>query len=334
MELRLNKEQMESALSIIGVKYIERGRSLWIICPYHQDTTESGSLICDDSDLHGFYQCFSCRKKTNFHTLIKNITGKSVYQILNIQSDYNNFEYKQQLYKYDNKIKKDIEKKIFNIEGDFYKITENTDAYNYLVNKRKINPSVIEDLNLTYVKYLKVNSETIENKEISSYLYNRIITPIYLNNELVNLDARDYTGNQKPKVLYPRKAMKPLFNFDNLNYNKPLYVDEGILNLYTIYSEIDKNVTAIMGNQLNDIQIEQINNFKEIIIIPNNDQGSKTLLNQLDNIFEGDIYIAQLPDKYNDVNDTVMNNDIQALYNAISNKKLYIESLINEYKLF
>jgi DNA primase len=342
MYYQLTKNDILTALSIAGIKYDERGDSAWIICNFHNDQNPSMSIIIfEQSPLFGLCKCFSCGKTTSIQTLIRDVSGSSIYKLLNISNndDFSSYQFVNTLNNYEKKTIDISNKKVFNLKGKFLKLAENTDAYNYLINVRKIGKHIINEFEMSYVKWLEINTEDIEDKygrveKKRTIFANRICTPIYYNDELVNIDGRDFTDNQTPKVLYPRETLKPLFNYNKLNKLKPLILDEGILNTFGVYEHIDKNCTALLGNQPNQLQIKQLNEFKEIILIPNNDKGSETLIKIIDEQYEGDLYIAKLDDKYNDVNEAVKDNNIDHLYKAFQNKKIYMETLLNKYELF
>jgi len=133
----------------------------------------------------------------------------------------------------------------------------------------------------------------------------------------------------KPKVLYPKgiqQNKRTLFNIDNLNYNKDLWISEGIGTIPKIYDNISKNVSCTFGTEITEEQIEYLNKFnKKKIIIPDNDKASLLMIEAL-NMQIKDLYVIDI--KSNDTSKSFIDN--------INNSSivLAVKYLFNKYKLF
>jgi hypothetical protein len=77
----------------------------------------------------------------------------------------------------------------------------------------------------------------------------------------------------KPKTLYDPNSLcqETLWNIDNLDSIKSLYIVEGCGSVPKIYENITTNVTSIFGVSITDAQIEYLNKFPEVIHIPDYD---------------------------------------------------------------
>lgn len=86
----------------------------------------------------------------------------------------------------------------------------------------------------------------------------------------------------KPKTLYPKNSnvYETLFNVDNLDFTKPLYVCEGLASI-PFLSLIFDNCTCLFGANVSNQQIEYLQKFPEIILIPDNDEAGILLVKNL-----------------------------------------------------
>ena len=86
-----------------------------------------------------------------------------------------------------------------------------------------------------------------------------------------------------PKVLYPSNSAvhETLFNIDNLNFNKDVYISEGMGTLPKL-SKVTDNFSCIFGVSITESQIDYLKKFnRKIILIYDNDKASLGLLKEL-----------------------------------------------------
>lgn len=84
-----------------------------------------------------------------------------------------------------------------------------------------------------------------------------------------------YLLDTKVKYLPNSNLYQTLFNIDNLDYNKDLYVVEGLGSHPKIYCNISKNVTATFGSNLDELQIEELKKFTgKLYFISDNDKAA------------------------------------------------------------
>ncbi len=87
-----------------------------------------------------------------------------------------------------------------------------------------------------------------------------------------------------PKVLYPSgvNVNNTIFNIDNLDFEKDVYIREGITGLGKIYIRFKDNITSLFGSNVSENQIEILRQFKgKKIIIPDNDNAGDDMVEKL-----------------------------------------------------
>lgn len=108
------------------------------------------------------------------------------------------------------------------------------------------------------------------------------------------------------KVLYPYGTDPNLtiWNIDNLDRKKVLYIVEGFGSIPKIYQYVSKNCSCLFGSQIGNSQLKYLQQFEYIIYIPDNDPAgiaSVTVLhNALKDLLIVDIDIKDTDDKYVD----------------------------------
>jgi len=84
-----------------------------------------------------------------------------------------------------------------------------------------------------------------------------------------------------------------IFNQENLDFSKELYVKEGISGIAKIWNHISKNVTATLSSNVTTEQFKILSKFKRIILVPDLDEaGKKMILNFIKNIEEEKLYFV------------------------------------------
>lgn len=286
-------------------------------CPFHKEKNNSFVLYNN-----GFGKCFACNEQTNIYKLTKFLTGKSVYQILNIKNtEYRTFLFNKENNRINESIKKKyeyLENKSFVIKGKLLNVFDNEEALSYL-RQRNITNEIIKDFNIKCCNMLTINN---------TFLKDRIIIPIYENNKIIAYEARDYTRKQEKKVIYPRgSSVNSLLNIDNLNKKELLHVVEGFMDIPLIYSYISKNVTCLFGASITKRQIELLNEF-EVCLIPDIDSSGENTISILDKMLDKEFYIAKLK-KSKDCGEANLNE----IKEAIDNKVLSNDYMLNKYDM-
>jgi len=166
-----------------------------------------------------------------------------------------------------------------------------------------------------YKKYPYVNPESFEYclkrgwnldfvREFDIRLYKNFYAYIPLKEDHYELRRIKETEENKnlPKAIYSKGLTKDfIFAQEKLDFNKSLFVKEGISGIAKIWVSISKNVTATLGANITNSQMKILNNFKEIILVPDLDEaGRKMILNCLKKLPIQKIRIIIAPDDSED----------------------------------
>lgn len=248
-------------------------------CPFHEDKTPSMFIHIEK----GVYNCFSCGNKGTIASLYRDITGSSLYKDLNIPTDeFSRFAthtaYAPEAEDY-SKLDREIS---ITIQSPVVNVRESNDAVRYL-RTRGISFDVADSMQMAYMESGRING-TVYRK--------RLLIPIYDNGKLISVEGRDVTGRQNTKVLYPKdSSVNTLYDLDNLDPERPIYVVEGLLDLAVLRTDsYFANSTAIFGAQVTRRQLWLLNQYDRVVLIPDNDKAGRNttrkLIEDLDRPFE------------------------------------------------
>lgn len=275
MEDLLSSEIM-NLINQTSLKYTDHGDYIKFRCvnPTHADKNPSMTML----KVNGYARCWACGASYSFNQLYEILTGEKIKSKSLFYSGLINTVNKQS-FKARKQIKYRVEK------GELY--------------NPKISPTIMKFLSSIYV-----DKETIEYfdirfahkvkigfspKQDTTSILNRICIPIIENNELINMECRDFTGAQALKVIYPKGSKADvLFNYDSLDKKEPLIVVEGIKSALRIWRYISRNVTATLGSSIGRGQKEKLNTFKDIILFSDNDKAGKEMIEQFESFYDGD----------------------------------------------
>jgi len=229
-------------------------------CFYHDDNTPSLSVNL----VKGYWHCFACSRSGHINTLCKEILGKSGFTLLNKERTKLEFQsLSQSIKQADPKEVLATPKVTIEVDGMLSRL--NDQCLNYLTG-RGIEYSVARSFNMKYLDRGLVNGTPFSN---------RLMIPVYEAGKLLSYEGRDVTGKSNKKVLYPSgSSVNTLFDIDNLDKNKPLYIVEGLMDLAILRSDdYFKNSTSIFGSSPTRRKALLMNQFKEIVWIPDNDRA-------------------------------------------------------------
>ncbi len=287
-------------------------------CPsiHHNDKNPSWIIYKNT----GVHKCFSCGFQGGIDHLVKYLTNKSLLDFLNIE-EQSSYIFQKSLQHALTTTFPEIIRDNIKIEGKFLPIRDNPVAFDYM-HDRGAGVDFIKQFDIKYAKNIYIN-ETFYNE--------RICIPIIRGGKLINVEGRDITGRQKPKVLYCRNGISDtLFNIDNLDFEKPLFMVEGVMDIIKIYEHISKNVTCTFGVSLSANQIKLIPKIKQLILIPDNDDGGKKFISAIDNIYtdrEFEIVTLSVGEDPNSIS-------VEDLKEAINKKQLTIDYWLDNTDLF
>lgn len=168
----------------------------------------------------------------------------------------------------------------------------------------------VEHFGLFHMVYGHINQQEIVD---------RLVFPIYENGNLVNVEARDVTGESSLKTIYPpRSTTKTLWNIDNLRKDQPLVVCEGIKDTIKLWQWTGENVTSIFGAHLNKRQIQLLSQFPELIVFPDNDKAGDTMVLDFEKHFSKQkLRVARIEGAKRDPNDATRKELLYALTQSL-----------------
>lgn len=186
--------------------------------------------------------------------------------------------------------------------------------FNYKVTEFKVLNDDFENIKSNYgLKLDKYGEVVVHNESIlCEYSLKSLITKYIL----------------RKKVLYPNhcEINKTIFNIDNLNFNEPLYVTEGVGSIPKLMSTFGNNVTCVFGAETTCSQLIYLNKFKKIILIPDNDNAGKKMVETIWQELNIDTEINVLSILSDDSEDSY-ENELRTVEPIIANKWLVEQSL-------
>ncbi len=196
------------------------------------------------------------------------------------------------------------------------KTTMHKYAYRYVTKKRKLSDNDIEFFGIGYT-------------EVGSYK-NRIIIPSFNKfGEINYFTARAFLKNTKPNYLLPDEKMlnkknipkkhEIIFNEKNINWDLPVYLVEGVFDMFRIPNSI-----PLIGKTVSDLLISKIIKYNPIIIICLDEDAKNDMYTLYKNFSSLGIetYVAE----------TSGYNDISSMYESEGKYKL-MKSIQNVQKI-
>ncbi len=271
METLSRSEITRAALRYMGLKC--KGipgpstKEVMVSCPLHgSDKNPSMGINLEK----GIYNCFACGASGSIESLFYRVTGSSLKKTLNISDDpFSRFASPV----YESKSEDDYKLKPVYVNynaRDFLEIRSSKECMNY-IRERGISVSAALKAGCKYVEETRINGTLFKK---------RLIIPVKENNKLISFEGRDITGEQTPKVLYPRNcSVNTLYGIDELDKTQPLFAVEGLMDLFVLRDcRCFKNSTSIFGANLTKRQIKLLSEFPSVIYIPDSDAaGEKTV---------------------------------------------------------
>ena len=302
-------------LGMLGIKFKEFDNKFKARCPNpeHEDKNPSWVLYKES----GVHKCFSnCGFQGPLSHLVKSLTGRSIFEYLKIGNP-ESYVFSSSLKKRNKPI---IIPKGVTITGELYSVFDDTVVMGYLKN-RGINRDFINTFGLKYIKTAKINKVIWRD---------RVCIPIKENGEVLSIAGRDFTELQTPKELYAKNAsVNTLFNIDNINFDKPLFVVEGIMDFVNVWTNLSKNVCSVFGVALTKRQIEILMRAKNLIWFPDNDEAGRSVVDLYDRYVNEEFEVMFPPNEGQDPGDCSI-TDLEA---AIKNKVLSVDYFLNRYKV-
>lgn len=307
-----------STLNRLNIDYRDNGDYYKFQCidPLHTDKHPSMTML----KKNGFSKCWSCGARYTLAQFIRELSGKNFYDFYNIKN-VNEFKFKNTLKK---KVELVVPKRKMIIEqGELSPVRHNSRVLQYL-DSINVTQEAIDFFDITYVDVAKI--KFLETVTKPTYLRDRITIPVYFEGDLINLEARDYTGLQKPKVLYPKGAISDtLFNWDNIDLTKPLVVVEGIKALFRIWRYYTTNIVSTFGNVIAPNQQKLLSQAQDVILFPDYDKAGFAMINMFEKFYEREYRITMMPEVDQDPADGTLQQLGHALDNPKTSSQYFLE---------
>lgn len=298
--IRSNADIVDVISDYLDLK--QRGRNYVAVCPFHDD--HSPSLVV--SRERQMFTCFTCKTSGNVFSFVmkyENVSFPEAVQTVakkigyTLKGDFSNFQ--------ESKYKKEYE--IMDFVTKYYTNNINTtsgiNALKYLEN-RGITKDIIKEFNIglaldkkddLYNILLKKNYSLEEisdlglvnkiNLNVYDTFINRIMIPIEnLQGSVVGFTGRIYNSevdtakylNTKETKIFKKGSI--LFNYHNarnaIRETKVVVVVEGNMDAITLSAKGIKNVVALMGVAMSQVQIDTLKKLNvPIILMLDNDSA-------------------------------------------------------------
>lgn len=291
--IRSNADIVDVISDYLDLK--QRGRNYVAVCPFHDD--HSPSLVV--SRERQMFTCFTCKTSGNVFSFVmkyENVSFPEAVQTVakkigyTLKGDFSNFK--------ESKYKKEFE--IMDFTTKYYSNNINTsagiNALKYLEN-RGITKDIIKEFNIglafdkrddLYNILLKKNYSLQDlsdlglvnkiNLNVYDTFINRIMIPIEnLQGNVVGFTGRIYNGeedtakylNTKETKIFKKGSI--LFNYHNarnaIRETKTVVVVEGNMDAITLSAKGIKNVVALMGVAMSQVQIDTLKKLNVPIIL-------------------------------------------------------------------
>ena len=291
--IRSNADIVDVISDYLDLK--QRGRNYVAVCPFHDD--HSPSLVV--SRERQMFTCFTCKTSGNVFSFVmkyESVSFPEAVQIVakkigyTLKGDFSNFQ--------ESKYKKEYE--IMDFVTKYYTNNINTtsgiNALKYLEN-RGITKDIIKEFNIglaldirddLYNILLKKNYSLQDlsdlglvnkiNLNVYDTFINRIMIPIEnLQGNVVGFTGRIYNGeedtakylNTKETKIFKKGSI--LFNYHNarnaIRETKVVVVVEGNMDAITLSAKGIKNVVALMGVAMSQVQIDTLKKLNVPIIL-------------------------------------------------------------------
>ena len=267
---------------------------IMISCPFHKDNSPSFGIDIKNGRAH----CFSCGWSGSIESLYKTVTGQSIRKVLNLPNDSFSLFSSQEIYKKKLQDAEETEVTLKNVyitynSQDILDISSSAECISYL-NQRGISLDIAKTMNMRYCEEARING---------TFFKRRLLIPVYENHRLISIEGRRiFREDPDPKVLYPKNCtVNTLYDIDNLNKDKPLYVCEGLMDLAVLRScDFFENSTSVFGANITKRQLYLLKNFNKVIYINDLDEAGYKALDTLKQAKLDNLYNLEPPKSIGD----------------------------------
>lgn len=317
-------------------KLVDTGEYFSFSSPFRED--KNPSMVMYKNDL--FCIDFAAKYSAPLHKFVKDCTGTNLNDLIGISNEevlnrkYWGGGQKIRIGNFSKHLDLD-DYKVTCYDGEILYDFSKCEAAREYVESRFLTKEYRDFFGIGYIKYCRLYRSpkvSMTKEKLKGTVFDqRIYFPIKMGGTVVALEGRDWTRRRKKKCIYSKGSTTHyLFNYDNLDKTKPLVLVEGTMDTPRIWSHITKNVSCLFGNRLKFEQKEQIKEFPELILLVDMDEGGRTMISEVEQYYEEEFWIAQLPT--GDPGDPC--NSISDLQSALDHRISSTEYLLKESELF
>jgi DNA primase len=247
----MNEEQKQMAVSILKrvlgspKKDYKNLLQYEFNCPTAFCKTDSNKFNLGYNCDKGVFRCWKCNYKGVIHSLVSDYGTKEDAERLNLIIPKHNFS-SRKVDRHDLILRDEVDV-VCELPEGFIPLSKKTNAYNYMramayLKGRNVSEDIIEKYNIGYT-------------EAGPRAY-RIIIPSYNQNGKLNYyEARAYLPWIKPAYHKPDTPHKNdiIFNSKNINFNLPVFLVEGVFDMFPMYNSVPllgKDISPLLLSKL------------------------------------------------------------------------------------
>lgn len=270
MPMTYTEVHHRQAVNILGLKskYKTSNRiTAFFVCPNHSDRSPSLRI----NFRTGSYHCFQCHIHGHISQLVYEKTHRSLQSLLGLSDDLDKLNpYVPVVYPSNEEMKRDT---LLDIRGVIVQYSESKEALQYLKD-RYILTSVADEMEMQYAEDVRING---------TVFVKRLLIPVYDDTgKLINVEGRDVTRKDYLKCLYPKNALKPIYQYYMLDKKSPLFLFEGLIKMAVARGDsYFKNSTSMLGGGFSEYQLKQLKEFQDVVLVPDNDEAGTELITKL-----------------------------------------------------
>lgn len=290
----LQEHHLRTLMNLLppSFKVRETESNFYLLCPYHNDHNPSARV----SKTTNHFKCYACKASGPVDKLIRDVTGNEISRILNIDGGMESLVFSSSLRRDENRDSRGFKKKEVDlaVAGQLESVNAKPEVVSYLT-ARHFTQETISAWGIRWGRYVKVGPRHLSDDKWSTFV-NRILIPVYRDGRLVNMEARDYTGTQAAKVLYPKGCLAPLlYGIERCDRTKPLIVVEGTMDMPLIWQEFDRNVVAAMGSNWTPQLIEELQEFPFVTLFIDDDDAGHRSVDTFDDMYDREFGVTWIP---------------------------------------
>ncbi|MCX5713151.1 MAG: CHC2 zinc finger domain-containing protein, partial [Candidatus Omnitrophica bacterium] len=315
-----------------------------INCPHpnHKDKTPSFCINFES----GLWHCFGCELSGNIYQLA-DLLGKSVDGIEDNRADIDESwaqgQHPVAEMSEDQRLRREslLEEVAKYYHKQLMNATDDNLADKYLVSKKIARSFVAKyQIGLAYKDglYEYLNSKGFHFKEqddcglvrkfgnkIIDVFRDAVVFPVFKNNKVVYLVARQLAEGAKPKYLNIKGAIKWLYNEDSLENTHKAIIAEGIPDALTLIHHGYPAVGTLGAGNFKPEFAQKFAGVKNKFVSLDSDLAGFNGMKKIDQIFQHDIKVIALPEGVKDVND-YFNNHTKEDFDALIKKAKWFDN--------